>query len=118
MASLKNGTHRDDEDFTADKGAFQYLLVKIRGKVEVELPMILKNGTSLSCHSGGTPAGNVIVSVHQGAILFMPRRHSCDLLKQIGVCPESIFMIDIHKGSTPFDQKGTSVAGERRDYDG
>ena len=97
---------RDDEDFTADKGAFQYLLVRIRGKVE-ELSHFLKNGTSLSCHPGGTTAGNVIVSVHQGAILFMPRCHSCDLLKQIGVCPESIFMIDIQNCGTPFDQKGS-----------
>ena len=47
-----------DEDFTANKGSFQYLLVKIQGKVEFKLPLILKSDTSLSCHPEGTTASN------------------------------------------------------------
>ena len=85
-----------DEDFTAELGSMQYLLVRIVGKIELEIPLILKNGLHLACHPGSPANGNVILSLHQGALLFLPRCHSCDIIKLIGINPSVIYAFNIY----------------------
>ena len=89
---------RNEEDFTAEVGIVQYLLIRIVGKIELEIPLILRNGHSLVCHPGTAANNNVILSLHQGALLFLPRCHSCDTLKLIGAHPSEIYSFNLSTG--------------------
>ena len=92
---------QNDEDFTAEQGIIQYLLVRIVGKTELEIPLILRNGHHLVCHPGTSVNSNVILSLHQGALLFLPRCHSCDILKLIEAKPSDIYAFDLCAKSNP-----------------
>ena len=92
---------QNDEDFKAEQGIVQYLLVRIVGKTELEIPLILRNGHLLVCHPGTSVNKNVVLSLHQGALLFLPRCHSCDILKLIGAKPSDIYAFDLCAKSNP-----------------
>ena len=77
---------QEDEDFTAELGSI---------KIELEIPLILKNGYRPACHPGSSASNNVLISLHQGALLFLPRCHSCDIIKLIGINPSVIYAFNI-----------------------
>ena len=59
-------------------------------------PLVLKNGQHLACHPEASASNNVLVFLHQGALLFLPQCHSCDIIKLIGINTGVIYAFNIH----------------------